>query len=263
MAEVCAMWKFYKSVVWSAIKEFWSATDDVLTAVAVLSFVALLLNRRYGEHLVTSWNGVSPWWSVIPIFLLVADRLLRANYKKYSSVKEELDALRPPFTLAEEDPKVYITPLNDQFVSRGFMAFELLNDGQRVNPAEDITVQIIPSIPDVRFAYIDLLREKEAKIIAPIIGDDMFPSHNILSELDKAWRQAWESEETKNEAMMKEAEFPFEIKVNYRDSKSRTFEAITRFRYCPIEYEAAMKNRNHRDILKIVHSDKPRIRRLT
>jgi hypothetical protein len=264
MAEVCAMWKFYKAVMQSAIKEFWTATDQMLTAIAVLSFFGILANRKYAEKIVTAWNGISPWWSTIPIFLLVVYRLLHANYEKYSRVKAALDALTPPFAVAEEDPKVYLRPLNDQFVARGVMAFEVLNDGQRVNPAEGITVHTIPSIPLVRFEYIDVLRANQPKTIIPVIGDDIFPSNNILSELDKAWRQAWESEESKNEVMVREAEFPFEIKIAYHDSKRRTFEATTNLRYCPVEHQAALSAKgSHGDILKVVPSAEPRFRRLS
>jgi hypothetical protein len=88
-AGVQAMWKFYKAVFRTAIREFWTATDDVLTGVAVLSFLAILLSRKYGEHLVTAWNGVSPWWSLVPIGLLVMYRLLRANYEQFEVLRRE------------------------------------------------------------------------------------------------------------------------------------------------------------------------------
>ncbi len=85
------MWKFYKAVILSAFKEVWTATEKVLTVTAVLSFLAILANRKFGEKLVTTWNGISPWWSVIPISLLVSWRLLKANYMQFVSVKAERD----------------------------------------------------------------------------------------------------------------------------------------------------------------------------
>jgi hypothetical protein len=87
------MWKFYKAVFRTSVREFWTATDDVLTGIAVLSFLAILLNRKYGEHLVTAWNGISPWWSLVPIGLLVIYRLLRANYENVTKLRAERDDL--------------------------------------------------------------------------------------------------------------------------------------------------------------------------
>jgi hypothetical protein len=88
------MRKFYLSVLRSAVKEFWTATDEWLTAVAVLTFFAILISRKYGEKLVTAWNGISPWWSAIPIALLVIYRLLRANYEKFHGVEKERNELK-------------------------------------------------------------------------------------------------------------------------------------------------------------------------
>src|SRR5437899_1029762 len=85
-----AMAKFYRGVAISAFKEFWTATDDIIAAIAVISFFAILLSRKYGEKLVTAWNGVSPWWSLIPIGLLLIYRLLRANYEKFIALEKNI-----------------------------------------------------------------------------------------------------------------------------------------------------------------------------
>src|SRR5438552_2616380 len=89
-----AMWKFYRAVIRSAVKEFWTATDDVLTGIAILSFLAILFSRTWGTYLLTTWNGISAWWSVIPIALLVLYRLLRANYEQFAKVESEAQQLR-------------------------------------------------------------------------------------------------------------------------------------------------------------------------
>jgi hypothetical protein len=84
------MARFYRTVAVSAVGEFWTATDKVLSVVAVLSFLLLLLNRSLGEKVVTAWDGLSPWWSLIPIGMLVIYRLLRANYQKFAALEEKL-----------------------------------------------------------------------------------------------------------------------------------------------------------------------------
>jgi hypothetical protein len=101
------MWKFYWSIMRSAVREFWTATDEVLTAIAVLSFFAILTSQKYGEKLVTAWNGVSPWWSVIPIALLVVYRGLRANYETLIKIQlERDDAMTKLSTLPEFRPRI-------------------------------------------------------------------------------------------------------------------------------------------------------------
>ena len=92
--EMPAMWKFYRAVIRSAVKEFWTATDDVLTGIAILSFLAILFSRTWGTYLLTTWNGISAWWSVIPIALLVLYRLLRANYEQFAKVESEAQQLQ-------------------------------------------------------------------------------------------------------------------------------------------------------------------------
>jgi hypothetical protein len=50
------MWKFCRSIGWSAVKEFWTASDRVLSGTAVVFFFLILLNRTYGEHLITEYR---------------------------------------------------------------------------------------------------------------------------------------------------------------------------------------------------------------
>ncbi|HEV8131275.1 MAG TPA: hypothetical protein VGQ81_08475 [Acidobacteriota bacterium] len=88
------MWKFYRALIRPAAKEFWTATDEVLTGIAILFFIILLLNRKLGEHVMTAWNGISAWWSAIPIALIVLYRLLRANYEQFAAMKQERDDAR-------------------------------------------------------------------------------------------------------------------------------------------------------------------------
>lgn len=157
-----------------------------------------------------------------------------------ASLRRELARLTPVLEMAEEDPRVFLKPLNRDMVARGLIRFELLNDGQRVNPAQGITIQTISCIPLVHFEYVDSLRANENKTITPTIETCFSGVCNIIAELDKAWQEAWEREETKNQVMIDEAEFPFEIRISYQDFRPRRFETTVSLRYCPVEYQALL-----------------------
>jgi len=49
--------------------------------------VIALLNKEIASSLQTQWNGVSRWWAVAPIALLVLYRLLRRNYDNYETLR--------------------------------------------------------------------------------------------------------------------------------------------------------------------------------
>jgi hypothetical protein len=153
---------------------------------------------------------------------------------RIASLQQELSKLAPILEMAEEDPKVYLRPLNQEFLMLGFMGFELINDGQRVNPAQGVAVQTIPCIPSVHFELVDHLRANESKRILPTTDGYISPSHDILSALNESWRNAWERQEL-NEVMELDAEFPFEIKIAYHDFRPRKFETTVNLRYCPVE----------------------------
>ncbi len=153
------MWKFYRQVAWSAVTEFWSATDKTLTATAVALFLVTLLNHKIAERLVKTWDGVSQWWSLVPIGLLVLYRLLRSNYEAFESLEKskgteikDLRAVvervtrspnRPQITFARWDQIPATNPVAmpisptvaGQFLQRGFY---LNNDG---DAAHEVTVE--------------------------------------------------------------------------------------------------------------------------
>jgi hypothetical protein len=84
------MWKFYGRILRSALFEFWSVTDKAIAAAAVALFFIGIFNRKWADKVVTAWNGISPWWSLVPIAILVAYRLLRANYEKFAALEQAL-----------------------------------------------------------------------------------------------------------------------------------------------------------------------------
>jgi hypothetical protein len=140
--------------------------------------------------------------------------------------------------MAEEDPRVYLVPLNAEYVSLGYMAFELSNRGQRVNPAQGITVHTISCAPSIRFAYVDCLDPTERKRVVPMVEDDIFPVKNVLTELEQAWKDSWEG----GESDPTRVELEFQIKITYRDFRPRHFETTVSLKYCPLELHEVSKN---------------------
>lgn len=167
--------------------------------------------------------------------------------------------------LAEEDPKIYFEPLNSDFITTGLIPFDMFNNGQRVNVAHRITVQPIALLPSVTFEYINHLEMNQHKKLLPLVsqGPD-FPlgnHHNILPELEKAWQQRGMSGEV-------DAEFPFEIILNYQDVSGRkNFETKVSLVYSATEYCAATtdvlavaSSRQEFKIIRVVGMD---VRRLS
>lgn len=272
LAEVCAMsetptisfWQHFKLVWQRAFSEINWVRDMLIGGCLSITSLALqvwwVLISREDWHLHKwQWIGSAILPTIAVIALNIAIRLAAAPWKLYqvqaaehakamqianesiASMRRELSTFAPILEMAEEDPKVFLKPLNAEFVSLGFMVFEVLNDGQRVNPAQGITVQTIPCVPLVRFEYIDSLQANERKRVSPTIGDDILPSYNVLPELNKAWREAWDRGGA-SDAMTEEAEFPFEIKIRYHDFRPRQFETTVSLRYCPVDDDAARRS---------------------
>ena len=177
----------------------------------------------------------------------------------------ENERLRQPaigtgLSMAEEDPRVWLEPLNVEVLSNGCMAFELLNQGQRINPAQAIVVQPIQCAPSIRFEYVDRLEMNERKRVVPTVEDDIFSHRNILPELEKAWRASWEDGESDPERV----DLEFEIKIAYRDFRPRHFETTVTMKYFPLEMHELSHNfatGRHREytFLKVTNTDFKRL----
>src|SRR5215469_2459892 len=87
------MWRFYGSLVLRIPSLLYDASDRVVSAVGVVVFVATLLNREWGKLSTDGWDGVSPWWAALPVFLLLAYGMLRANYERFEDLERERQAL--------------------------------------------------------------------------------------------------------------------------------------------------------------------------
>jgi hypothetical protein len=177
------------------------------------------------------------WRTWLIVFLSINLALaLEGAYRAIKKRDAKIRELQPAgdLLLAEEDPAVYLDPLNAEFVSRGYMAFRISNQGQRVNPAQAVSIQRITNVPSIAFDYIDRIDPVDSKVILPTVdGDHLVPHHDILPELRQAWKDAHERGELDSD------EFPFTIAIHYRDKKWRTFISEVSFKYSPIDEDAA------------------------
>jgi hypothetical protein len=130
--------------------------------------------------------------------------------------------------LDEHDPKVYLEPLNAEFISTGRFPFDISNQGQRVNVAHHIVIQRIPVAPAIIFDYVDHLDMAQHKTIVPkIAGRNPLSATDFLSELRRSFAR-----HGKIETM----QLPFQVKINYEDvTGKRKFESTVGMAYSPIE----------------------------
>jgi hypothetical protein len=225
-----------RAFLWLCIKKAWDSAWDKADAVTTGIGIAIGIIVHYVPRWEAAMNGL--YWE-IPVAALASIsvyRLAMSPFWLYREKEVEARELRkqlekPIGELAEEDLKVWLRPLNAEVLSKGFMVFELLNQGQRVNPAQGITVQTIPCAPAVRFDYVDCLLANEHKRVTPIVGD-FAPVRNILPDLDKAWR----------EFDPERVDFEFQLKITYRDFRPRQFETTVTMKYCPLELDASNRD---------------------
>jgi hypothetical protein len=126
------MVKFYLRILWTAITEFWGATDRALAAVAVVLFFVGIGNQKLVERIVTTWNGISPWWSLLPIGVFALYRVLRANYEAYVALERKVNTQTARETvhewigqrLQEVKGLADLSPLTETDISKFHQDFE-------------------------------------------------------------------------------------------------------------------------------------------
>jgi hypothetical protein len=151
--------------------------------------------------------------------------------------QREIDKYKSTLTLAEEDPKVYMEAMNDEFTKLGYIPFKFSNKGQRVNPAQGITVQPIKELPSILFDYIDRLDATAEKIVSPKSKNHTFvPVYNILTELQDAWQEG------RQNGTLENAELNFKVTIHYRDAKQLQFISEVSFTYSPLEEDSARRS---------------------
>jgi apolipoprotein N-acyltransferase len=80
-------WRFYGRLVWRMLSILWTAADRYLTVVGVASFFAVLLNPEIAALAESAWAGISRWWSLVPLGVLFAYGLMKANYEAFQEVE--------------------------------------------------------------------------------------------------------------------------------------------------------------------------------
>jgi hypothetical protein len=80
-----SFWQFYSSVLVGALTEAYSAADKVIAGAAVVIFFAALFSKELARRLETGWEGLSRWWAIAPVCVLLIYRALRANYERFES----------------------------------------------------------------------------------------------------------------------------------------------------------------------------------
>jgi hypothetical protein len=117
------MRRFCWALICGIPKALWNAVDLTLSVAAAVVFLVMLFNRRLGERLLMSWHAISPWWSLVPIAMIVIYGLMRSNYEHYchlesglnqsvldlkqenSALKAEISDLRNPKVSPEEQER--------------------------------------------------------------------------------------------------------------------------------------------------------------
>ncbi len=196
------------------------------------------------------------WLMGILVLLIVV--LLEGAHKAIHRRNVELSRLaQGPDHLSEHDPKVYLDPLNDEFMKTGILLFEISNRGQRVNIAHAITIEPIEAVPNVCFEYVDHLDMAGRKNLLPKIQGHFLSAGNILSELASAFDKYGQQETM---------ELPFEVKIKYEDAtRTKKFESVITMIYSAIEEQNARrsigKNITPREC-RIIRVSDTRIRRV-
>jgi hypothetical protein len=238
------MHRWFKERFCSWKEIFWRKAVAIVAALyALLGFWDLfkseLLPEKYQSLTVVKLTPHLSWHAwLISLLVIVIVILLEGAHAAIRKREKLIADLQPTSKqLAEEDPRVYLDPINSEFVSHGYIPFKVSNKGQRINPAQGITVQPIQCAPSIKFGYVDRLDMNEEKRLIPTVEDgDIFPRYSILPELRKAWENAHAA------GGFDDAEFPFEIKIEYRDAGHRTFKTTVSVKYCPVEEEEASRS---------------------
>jgi hypothetical protein len=82
------MWVYYWRLLRGVPGLLVEGVDKLAVYVTIVLSLLGLFNQRLARH-VASWDGFSPWWSVVPVVLLVGYEMLKANYKHIEGLEEQ------------------------------------------------------------------------------------------------------------------------------------------------------------------------------
>jgi hypothetical protein len=83
---------FYFALFKSAFTEAYDAVDAYLTFAAFLVFAVALFSKELSNQLEARWQGLSRWYSLLPLIAFFLYRLMRANYRHFKSAVSQLDS---------------------------------------------------------------------------------------------------------------------------------------------------------------------------
>jgi pyrimidine deaminase RibD-like protein len=154
------------------------------------------------------------------------------------------------------DPRIYLDPVNEEYISSGSMPFFLRNGGQEI--AHDIQIHPVTLAgTTVSFEHLSHLGPGEQKRIFPNVEPGgVLTYHNILSPLSEAWDEA-------NDLSIEE--FPLKLKISYEDySGERKFESRITLLYLPFIQKFALDTslRSDRPPLEVLRVLETRFLRL-
>jgi hypothetical protein len=96
------MFRFYGKLLLRALAILWRSTERFLTVGTVVLTVTTYYNQALGDWLLQTWQGIPRWWALLPVGLLFAYGLLRANYETFQAVESERIRLQAGATTDEK-----------------------------------------------------------------------------------------------------------------------------------------------------------------
>lgn len=81
-------WRFYGRLLRQTPQAIWEAGGHFQTLVLLVLAVLFLANRHLAES-VSSWEGISPLWAIVPFAVLILLGLLRANHNEFKKMRAE------------------------------------------------------------------------------------------------------------------------------------------------------------------------------
>lgn len=94
---------FYGSVLKEAITGFFDAKENWEKAMIATLTIIAYFSKDIAQKLRLGWEGLSRWWALVPIAVLLLIRLLKGNYERFEeAIKREQNALAESETLRKE-----------------------------------------------------------------------------------------------------------------------------------------------------------------
>ena len=80
------MWNFYVALLRQIPRTLVSAAEIAGAILALIFSLLALVNRPLEQVLALRWEGVSSWWAMLPIILVFAYMVAKANYEAFLEI---------------------------------------------------------------------------------------------------------------------------------------------------------------------------------